>query len=41
MILLTAILLGTGISCSKKTLDLAPVSAVSDDAVFNSTDPDC
>src|ERR1700722_7126200 len=39
LIALTAILAGTGISCNKKILDQAPVSAVSDDAVFNSTDP--
>ena len=39
MILFVAIVLGPGISCSKKVLDQTPVAAVSDDAVFNSTDP--
>src|SRR5512140_1553459 len=39
MILLTAILIGSEVSCNKKTLDQTPVGAVSDDAVFNSTDP--
>src|ERR1700722_13544094 len=39
MLLLTAIVIGPEISCSKKILDQTPVSAVSDDAVFNSTDP--
>ncbi|HSC36561.1 MAG TPA: hypothetical protein VLD19_01770, partial [Chitinophagaceae bacterium] len=31
--------MGSDLSCSKRSLDLTPVSAVSDDAVFNSTDP--
>jgi starch-binding outer membrane protein, SusD/RagB family len=39
MLFLTAIVIGPEISCSKKILDQTPVSAVSDDAVFNSTDP--
>ena len=39
IVLLTAIFLGPEISCNKKVLDQKPVGAVSDDAVFNSTDP--
>ena len=39
LIFLMAIVIGPEISCSKKVLDQTPVSAVSDDAVFNSTDP--
>src|ERR1700743_473434 len=39
VILLAAMLIGPAISCNKKILDQTPGSAVSDDAVFNSTDP--
>ena len=39
IILIATFLVGPGISCNKKVLDQTPVSAVSDDAVFTSTDP--
>lgn len=36
---LLAVLVGVGIACNKNNLNVSPVSSVSDDAVFNSTDP--